>query len=322
MSLQSVERIVRDHVGPQECAAGASPVREGDIWRVEAMPGWETVPRTAVVVRVHSGPVDCAEILLAHTCVEMATTDDAILEPDDTGLARQLVVQPFLRGSVWQMQLTQLLGRVPHRLIKGIGQLYSPERPPEAVRTGAQDPGSADARRHFEDSEREALQALYGDCADAMIDDGPPWQLDPDLASPTIVLRSDNPELVVTDLAHMLRTRRVAATAEYLQLMEESDTPSTSQPGARRPATTTWRQRWCAAWSLSWSRPRTFTVHSTPTAPPKPRRSECRPAFPAPETSRCTPSGGSSPRPSCGPMATNCSSKQTTHKMTIASRHS
>ena len=52
----------------------------------------------------------------------------------------------------------------------------------------------------------------------------PPWQLDPDLASPTIVLRSDNPELVVTDLAHMLRTRRTAATAEYLQLMEESDT--------------------------------------------------------------------------------------------------
>ena len=224
MSLQSVERIVRDHVGPQECAAGASPVREGDIWRVEAMPGWETVPRTAVVVRVHSGPVDCAEILLAHTCVEMATTDDAILEPDDTGLAHQLVVQPFLRGSVWQMQLTQLLGRVPHRLMKGIGQLYSPERPPEAVRTGAPDPGSSDARRHFEDSEREALQALYGDCADAMLDDGPPWQLDPDLASPTIVLRSDNPELVVTDLAHMLRTRRVAATAEYLQLMEESDT--------------------------------------------------------------------------------------------------
>ena len=224
MSLQSVERVVRDHVGPPECAPGTATVRVGDIWRVEAMPGWETQPRAAVVLRVHSGPVDFAQILLAHTCVEMATTDDAILEPDDTGLAHQLVVQPFLRGSVWQMQLTQLLGRVPHRLMKGIGQLYSPERPPEAVRTGAPDPGSSDARRRFEDSEREALQALYGDCADAMLDDGPPWQLDPDLASPTIVRRSDNPELVVTDLAHMLRTRRIAATAEYLRLMEESDT--------------------------------------------------------------------------------------------------
>ena len=188
------------------------------------MPGWDTEPRTAVVLRVHSGPVDFAQILLAHTCVEMATTDDAILEPDDTGLAHQLVVQPFLRGSVWQMQLTQLLGRVPHRLMKGIGQLYSPERPPEAVRTGAPDPGSSDARRRFEDSQREALQALYGDLVDAMLDDGAPWQLDPGLASPTMVLRSDNPDLVVTDLAHMLRTRRTAATAEYLQLMEESDT--------------------------------------------------------------------------------------------------
>ena len=125
---------------------------------------------------------------------------------------------------LWQMQLTQLLGRVPHRMMKGIGQLYSPERPPEAVRTGAPNPGSSDARRRFGDSEREALQALYGDCADAMLDDGAPWQLDPDLASPTIVLRSDNPELVVSDLAHMLRTRRIAATAEYLRLMEESDT--------------------------------------------------------------------------------------------------
>ena len=80
MSLQSVERVVRDHVGPQECAPGTAPVRVGDIWRVEAMPGWETEPRTAVVLRVHSGPVDFAQILLAHTCVEMATTDDAILE--------------------------------------------------------------------------------------------------------------------------------------------------------------------------------------------------------------------------------------------------
>ena len=224
MSLQSVERVVRDHVGPQECALGTAPVRVGDIWRVEAMPGWETEPRTAVVLRVHSGPVDFAQILLAHTCVEMATTDDAILEPGDTGLAHQLVVQPFLRGSVWQMQLTQLLGRVPHRLMKGIGQLHSPERPPEAVRTGAPDPGSSDARRRFEDSQREALQALYGDLVDAMLDDGAPWQLDPDLASPTMVLGSDDPELVVTDLAHMLRTRRTAATAEYLRLMEDSDT--------------------------------------------------------------------------------------------------
>ena len=224
MSLQTLDQVALDLVAARTRASGAAPIRKGDICRVEAMPGWETEPRLAVVMRTHSGPVDYAEILLAHPRQEMAGSHDAVLDPDDTGLAHQLVVQPFLRGSVWQMQLTQLLGRVPQDLMRGIGQLYRPEGPPPEVRTGSPDPDSSDARRRFKDSEREALQALYGDCADAMLDDGPPWQLDPDLASPTIVLRSDNPELVVTDLAHMLRTRRIAATAEYLRLMEDSDT--------------------------------------------------------------------------------------------------
>ena len=38
-----------------------------------------------------------------------------------------------------------------------------------------------------------------------------------------MVLSCDDPELVATAVAHFLRTRRVAATAEYLQLMQESD---------------------------------------------------------------------------------------------------
>ena len=224
MGLQTVDQVALDLVAAGTRASGATPLRKGDICRVEAMPGWETEPRIAVVMRVHSGPVDFVEILLAHTREEMAGPIDALIDPDDTGLPHQLVVQPFVLGSVWQMQLTQLLGRVPQHLMRGIGQLYRPEGPPSEVRTGSPCPDSFDARRRFKDSERESLQALYGDLVDAMLDDGAPWQLDPDLASPSMVLRSDNPELVVTDLAHMLRTRRVAATAEYLQLMEESDT--------------------------------------------------------------------------------------------------
>ena len=38
-----------------------------------------------------------------------------------------------------------------------------------------------------------------------------------------MVLSCDDPELVATAFAHFLRTRRVAATAEYLRLMQESD---------------------------------------------------------------------------------------------------
>ena len=224
MSLQARPGFALDLVAARKRASGAAPIRKGDICRVEAMPGWETEPRIAVVMRTHSGPVDYAEILLAHPCVEMAGPNDAILDPDDTGLPHQLVVQPFVRGSVWQMQLTQLLSRVPQHLMKAIGQLYRPEGPPPEVRTGSPGPDSSDARRRFKDSERESLQTLYGDLVDAMLDDGAPWQLDPDLASPSMVLRSDNSELVVTELAHMLRTRPVAATAEYLRLMEESDT--------------------------------------------------------------------------------------------------
>ena len=188
------------------------------------MPGWETEPRIAVVMRTRSGPVDLAEILLAHLREEMAGPNDALIDPDDTGLPHQLAVQPFVLGSAWQMQLTQLLGGVPQHLMRGIGQLYRPEGPPSEVRTGSPDPDSFDARRRFKDSESESLQALYGDLVDAMLDDGAPWQLDPDLASPSMVLRFDNSELLTLELAHMLRTRRIAATAEYLRLMEESDT--------------------------------------------------------------------------------------------------
>ena len=38
-----------------------------------------------------------------------------------------------------------------------------------------------------------------------------------------MVLGCDDPELVATAVAHFLRTRRVAATAECLQLMQQSD---------------------------------------------------------------------------------------------------
>lgn len=76
----------------------------------------------ALVVRAYSGPVDVAEVLLAHTCVEMATPSDAVLDPGYTGLGHSLVVQTRLRGPVWQSQLTQPLGRLPQTRMAAIAQ--------------------------------------------------------------------------------------------------------------------------------------------------------------------------------------------------------
>ena len=224
MDLRAAAGTAPEHVAvlPSDIET-ATRVREGDIRLVEPLPGAEAEPRMALVVRAYSGPVDVAEVLLAHTCVEMATPNDAVLEPDDTGLGHSLVVQTRLRGPVWQSQLTQPLGRLPQAHMAAIAQIYSLDGAPPKVRTGSRDPDSPEALRRFKDSERAALDALAGDCAHALIDDGAPWQLDPDLASPRMVLSCDDPELVATAVAHFLRTRRVAATAECLRLMQQSD---------------------------------------------------------------------------------------------------
>ena len=224
MDLRAAAGTAPEHAAaPPSDIEAATGVREGDIRLVEPLPGAEADPRMALVMRAYSGPVDVAEVLLAHTCVEMATPNDAVLEPDDTGLPHSLVVQTRLRGPVWQPQLTQPLGRLPQAHMAAIAQIYSLDGTPPKVRTGPRDPDSPEALRRFKDSERAALDALAGDCAHALIDDGAPWQLDPDLASPRLVLSCDDPELVATAVAHFLRTRRVAATAEYLRLMQESD---------------------------------------------------------------------------------------------------
>ena len=238
-----------------------------------------------------AAPVDVAEVLLAHTCVEMATPNDAVLDPDDAGLGHSLVVQTRLRGPVWQPQLTQPLGRLPQTHMAAIAQVYSLDGTPPKVRTGSRDPDSPEALRRFKDSERAALDALAGDCAHALIDDGAPWQLDPDLASPRLVLSCDDPELVATAFAHFLRTRRVAATAEYLRLMQESDAldgaawqQATGDDGLASEIVR-------RIGSLMASKAARIHGLQPPTAPRRHLRSRCRPASPPPETSRCTRRG-------------------------------
>ena len=206
------------------------PVRRGDIRQVEAAAGTEAEPRTALVVGVtHSDP-DYAGIMLAHRCTEMATPNDAILPPSDTGLPYELVVQTRLPGTVWQSQMTPLLGRLPHALLSDIGRLDSPRRPPPpGIRTGSRETDSPGERRRFKESERQALRDLVGDCTDALIDDGAPWQLDTGLVSPAMVAKSLSPEAAIAEVAHILRTRQIALTPEDVRRLNGSGALDTAR---------------------------------------------------------------------------------------------
>ena len=221
MSELTPSRISRSPVGDPAIPARRQPVRNGDIRRIEPIFGIDAEPRDALIVRTDSHVSDFSEIILTHTLVDMATPDDIIICTDDPAYEHGLVVQTHHRGVVWNLQVTTLLGHMTAELMSQISSVMLSSTPisPD-LSNGRPFSEGYDSRREFQESELQALWALTGDCTDAMLDDGPPWQIDDGLLSPRQLSRSTLPERLLTEVMHILRTREVSATPETMRSLE------------------------------------------------------------------------------------------------------
>lgn len=203
-----------------ERRAQPQPVRKGDIRRVHALPGLEAPTRSALVVRTTASSHGHAEIMLAHDRVEMAGPHDVVFHLDSDQFPNGIVVQTRLRGIVWHLQLSALVVRLSSSHMDDVALGAS-----ASVTSPSVEDSSAERPEEwttFRESELQALWALTGDCTDAMLDDDIPWRIDTDLLSADLLEGHGEPSVVLTEVMHILRTRRITATFDDLQALQES----------------------------------------------------------------------------------------------------
>ena len=193
-------------------------VARGDIRVIEPLPWTEGRRRLSVVRRVHAGH-DSADVMLAHAWPELATDTDAMIAGADSGLPYPLVVECYVRGPVWLLQMRQRVGVLDERTLEAVGRAVVDGEPADGVPTGLPLAGPADPRWRFKEDESAELRALTRDCATTLLDDGQPWLVEPDRLSPAThgaaeagpdptAAFQNNQSLEAT--VHLLATRSVA----------------------------------------------------------------------------------------------------------------
>ena len=202
-------------------------VIEGDL-RVIRAPALEpTAHRIGLVRRVH--PADeFAEVFLVHSAPELATDHDVVLPAALTSAPYDAVVQTDLRGVVWTLQLGKRVGHLIEietiRAADKYPELEGPAAPgdrPPGVFSGFPLAGPIDRRWAFKESEGSALRALAGDCTEALLDEEFAWEVDPGLLQPELFELADDPELLLVELLHWARTRRLSLTDDDLDMLLE-----------------------------------------------------------------------------------------------------
>ena len=219
---QFLPHTIDRHGGsPTSLSSGHPQVTTGDIREVLSLFGLNAPSRTALVVRVHRDP-EYAEIMLIDDSATATTPGGAILDACDTGLAEPLTVHTHLRGVVWHHQLTDLIARISDsRVAELVEASFSPPTGfPELLHET--DEPLFEADYSVVCSDLQALWSLTGDCADALLDDGPPWQVDTGLLSPSLVNDTPNRYELIAELHHFLNTRRTKMTSGDIQTLHDS----------------------------------------------------------------------------------------------------
>lgn len=198
---------------------------KGDIRRVESLLGLKPVSRVAFVIGPNSRDRSSVEIMLVHGDIEMATPDDIIVDSGIELFPNGLVIQTGIRGTVWENQFTGFLCRLPNadiHNISNIAKAHESER--RVARTGTPMTQAGDPRFAYQAKELRELRALTEDHNDAMLDGNQPWLLDPGLLSPRLLYRSNNPDMILSDVMHVLNTRRVVISEEDLDYLGKEGT--------------------------------------------------------------------------------------------------
>jgi len=197
-------------------ASSRQTVARGDVRVIEPLAWQEGPRRLAVVCRVDS-ELDIAEMMLVHSWPELSTDTDAIISDQGSGLPFPLVLECYVRGPVWLLQVRECVGVLTDSQMDAVGSAVIDENPEvEGVRMGLPLAGPVDARWSFKAQEVAEWRTLTDDCAAVLSgDDDDTWPLNLDRllshrygesADSAMMLQS---QTHLEELIHQISTRQV-----------------------------------------------------------------------------------------------------------------
>ena len=198
----------------------STTIRLGDIREIRPLLGLDAPTRLGVVCNISDRDRGYAEVMLIREGDVRLTSGDAVLTPAEPLFTHPIVVQSRLRGPVWNRQIRRYratLSGDERNLIADVAVAQL-----QAIIDGEDVPTElalSEADTLLLQSELDALMKLTGDRAHTLLDDGSSWRIDAGVVSPALLARVHNSDVIISDLMHILRTRRVVATHEDLEEM-------------------------------------------------------------------------------------------------------
>jgi len=156
-------------------------------------------------------------MMLVHPWPELATDTDAIIADKDSGVPFPLVLECYVRGPVWLLQVRECVVVLTESQMGAVGDAVIDENPEvEGVRMGLPLAGPVDARWSFKAQEVAEWRTLTDDCAAVLSgDDDDAWPLNLDRLLPHRYGNSaDNAMMLqsqthLEELVHQISTRQV-----------------------------------------------------------------------------------------------------------------
>lgn len=174
-----------------------------------------------------------ADVVLAHTASELATSVDGVVSRVLSGAPYDIVVQTDLRGAVWTLQIGRCVGWVDEPVLEALSAIAVAEAldtgfTNTGVQAGIPLAGPTDRRWSFKEDEGAALRQLTANCTDAVLDGESVWEIDAQLLASDQHGEADDQISIVEELwewTQTRKTRHVTLTDEALaQLLDPSST--------------------------------------------------------------------------------------------------
>ncbi len=195
-------------------AAEYSSVERGDLRVVVPLP-WTEGHRRLALVRGVDADRETAEMILVHPYPELATDTDVVLTDGSSGILHPLVVECYVRGSVWLRQVGEKSGALTETQLETINKavVYG-DVSVEGLHVGLPLAGFADPRQSFKKQEVQELNQLTRDCTAAPVSDDEPCPIEAARLSPASYAGAFDESLAET--MHLLATRPVSPMLDDL----------------------------------------------------------------------------------------------------------
>ncbi len=217
-AMQAGQRVT-----PMLANSTLRPVARGDVRVIKPLAWQEGSKRLAVVCRVDPD-LETAEMMLTHPWPELATDTDAVIVSEDSDLPFPMVLECYVRGPVWLLQVCEWVGVLSETQMSAVGDaVVEGDLEAEGASTGLPLVGPADARWDFKAREVAEWRALTEDCAAVVSgENDEAWPLNPNWLLPHHYEQSpDNSTMSISrlhleEMLHQISTRQVTVERQNI----------------------------------------------------------------------------------------------------------